>query len=242
MGMHLAEALNASKQILGEERGRLLDYLADCRAANLAWYLDRKILGVEEAERYDNGRLFKYAFNFCRTGGKVTFLRESTAAGAKMPDLRIDKEGFEFFVEVKMFRLASPGTTDPVSKITHAVSQGRKQLPASQIGFVAIDNFDLALEGDDSAGLIDGHFMGALCELHRRAAENPGGWDRPGGVILSASTGSRVNPGEVYDFTDFIWVNQQSRPSVPEQLAEYVSSSLPNGRVFDSNSECAEDA
>ena len=109
--------LDAAIDVLGHNRGPLLDYLAERGAVNLEWYLQRKIIDVNALECSDNERVLKYAYNFCLSAAEVTFLRESSAPGVKTPDLKVEMEPYLFYVEVKKFRGPGSGTGDPASKI-----------------------------------------------------------------------------------------------------------------------------
>ncbi len=252
VSMDVRDVLDAAKKRLGQNIEPVLDYLAKCGAVNLEWYLERKIVEVGDSEsEQDNRRVLKYAYNFCRSGAKVTFVRESSDPGVKTPDLKVEMGESQFYVEVKKFRAVGVDKSrvgsapDPISKIVGAVTWKRAQLPPWEVGFVAIDNFDHGLEWDDEGGFTHDHLVKALCELQRSAAQNPSGWKKPGGVIISANTTGGVvtvsdsAPVQV-EIPHFVWINEHSRPPVPERLAQWVSSSLPNGNIFDSDIECSE--
>ena len=164
----------AAIDLLGPQRGLVIGHLADCGAVNLDWYLQGKIIEAEPLERSDHARVLKYALNFCLNAAVVTFIQESSEPGNRTPDLKIATERYSFYVEVKQFRGPGAGTGDPASKIVYAVTEGRTQLPSSDLGFVAIDNFNLDVEWDSEGGQTHEHIVEAFCELERLAAENPG--------------------------------------------------------------------
>lgn len=213
----LSAVLEAAKQRLGQNIGPALDYLATREAVNLAWYLEEKIVKARDEEVRDHVRVLKYANIFCRKGANVTFLQETS--GVKTPDLKVELEPPGFFLEVKKFRLV-PHTANPVSKIVAAVTAKRLQLPSNEVGFVAIDNFDLGLEWDDQGGLTHHHIDEALCELERSAGENPNGWQKPSGAIIAASTSGGLG----VQIPHFVWINKKSKPPVSEEVARWLSS------------------
>ncbi len=219
--MDTEDVFEAAKERLGQNIEPSLDYLVKCDAVNLVWYLKEKIVELTDCEQVkDHLRPLKYAYIFCRKGAKVTFVRES-ASGT--PDLMVEIGQHGFYVEVKKFRVQGSSTT-PVEKIVNAVTIKRGQLPDSEVGFVAIDNFDPGLERADQGGLSHEHFDAALCELEHLATANPNGWQKPSGVIIAASTSGGIGISIPY----FVWVNKQSKPLVPEGLAGWLSSSLTN--------------
>jgi hypothetical protein len=210
----LSAVLKAAKQRLGRPA---LDYLATREAVNLAWYLEEKIIKARDEEVGDHVRVLKYADILCRKGAKVTFLRETW--GVKTPDLKVELEPSKFFLEVKRFRPV-PNTANPASKIVAAVTAKRLQLPSNEVGFVAIDNFDLHLESEDQCGLTDRHIHEALWELERSAGENPNGWQKPSGVIIAASTSGGLGT----QIPHFVWMNKKSKPPASEEAARWLSS------------------
>ena len=242
--MDLRDVLGAAKNVLDQNRGLLLDELGKCGALNLESYLRENILQVRDPESLsDNERPLGYAYSFCRSGATVTFVRKSSKSGVKTPDLKVEMgrpPSSPFYVEVRKFRFRLEPARDPVSKIVDAVTEKRNQLPPWEVGFIAIDNFDiLGLEGDDEGGLSHEHITQALCELDCLAAQNPSGWERPGGVIVRAATAVGAAAAQM-KFPHFLWINEHSRPRVPKRLAEWVASSLPHGMIFDPDTQCSE--
>ncbi len=185
------------------------------------WYIREKIVEVQDHdERRDHERVLKYAYNFFRSGATVTFVRESSDAKNKTPDLKVDLDGIPFYVEVKKFRLRVEQTGNPVLKIVAAIGEKRAQLPPSEVGFVAVDNFDLGIESDSEQGMTHEHIEAALCELERLAAVDQDGWRRPSGVIIASSTSGGIG----LSIPHFIWTNIHSNPSAPEGLSNWLSS------------------
>jgi hypothetical protein len=219
-------------QRLGQERKPILDRVVECDGGD--WYLREKIVKPANDDTVrDNERALKYAYNFCRNGATVTFVHEGSG---KTPDLEVKLEQQRFLVEVKKFRSQSKRASgDPVSKIVTAVTRKRVQLPDSEVGFVAVDNFDLGLESGNAEDLTHDHIVDALCELERLAAENPAGWRKPSGAIVAASTTGGVlsGPPVSIPFPHFVWMNGHGDPAAPQVLAAWLRSSLPHGILFD---------
>ncbi|MCH7579586.1 MAG: VCBS repeat-containing protein [Chloroflexi bacterium] len=169
---------------LPEDRREVFEFLMERGVVNLEWYLRTKIVGVAEAERNDHMMVLKYAYYFCLKDATVTLLRESPVPGEKMPDIEVAIGTGRFYVEVKKFREGS--ASDPVSKIVHAATIKRSQLRSGEVGFIALHNFDIRLEVAEEGGLTHSHIFAALCELQRRATQNPPAWEELGGVIFAA--------------------------------------------------------
>jgi len=224
----------------------MLDYLVECGAVNLQWYLQEKIVKVKDNQtRRDHERVLKYAYNFCLADANVAFLPEGTGSGVKMPDLRVDVEQASFYMEVKHFRMTLDDGNNPVLKIVATVTGKRSQLPPSELGLIAMDNFDLGLENHDELGLSHEHIVQAICELKRMAAENPAGWEMPSGVVFAACTsGGSVSLVQGLPappmFPHFVWANEQSVPSIPAGTVEWLARALPDGTIFDSDVACQE--
>ena len=212
-------------ELLGQDTVPILTRLMKCDGGD--WYLQEKIAGAPNHETLlDNTRPLKYAACFVDNGATVAFVRETST---QTPDLRVEVGLRTFYVEVRKFRMGlGDAPLHPASKIVDAVQRKRSQLPRGEIGFVAIDNFDLRLEPGFRHNLI----AEGLREIGRMAASNPNGWRRPSGVIVSAASNVSSGPGWV-DFPHFIWRNQHGECPPPDQLVKWLVSSLPSGSVFE---------
>lgn len=226
--MAMQETLERMVEIYGEDRRPLFELIAGSESEGYEWYLQAKIIDVADSEeRLDNDRALKYAYNFCKAGASVTFLKER--GNEKTPDLLVEIENLRFFMEVKKFRMKGETSSHPVSKVVDAVTSKRTQLPPSELGFVALDNFDISIE----SRMTHENIFEALTELDRASSENPAGWQLPGGVIFAACTlGGVVSSLEAVVFPHFIWLNQQSQPLIPAALASWIAGALPGGEVL----------
>ncbi len=212
-------------QIIGQAVARLdpLDRPSIERIAGMEnglWYLKEKINGAPDHKSVlDHTRPLKYAGLFDRADAQITFIRE--IPNQRTPDLIIEVGRYRFYLEVRKFELQITSSSYPVSKIVSAVTGKRGQLPDNEVGFVAIDNFDIELESVHEAMPYD-HIEAALSELERLATENPAGWKKPSGVIIAASTSGGIG----FSIPHFVWVNKQSEPPVSEELAGWIRSSF----------------
>ena len=211
----------------------VLERLVECDGGD--WYLREKIIKAPDTDSLTaNGRVLKYANCFVEGGARVTFVREGPA---KTPDLWALVNGTAFFLEVRRFRMNEQvPTRHPALKIVDAVVAKRSQLPDSDVGFVAIDNFDLFLESGDERGFTHEHIVDGLTELERRSRSNPEEWRQPSGVILKAmSSGgaSSVMPR----IPHFVWVNSASARPSSASLVRWITSALPDGEIFDATVE-----
>ena len=136
------------------------------------------------------------------------------------------------YVEVRKFRMGEKPSNHPVQKIVDAVRQKRRQLPRFEIGFVAVDNFDLRLE----PRLRHDRIAEGLCEIERLARYNPKGWQRPSGVIVAAASTMGSGP-VIHRPPHFVWINRSAECPPPDQLVEWLLSSLPSGRLFEATNE-----
>lgn len=234
MSANRAHVVEMAMQWEHPDYRQVLETLVDLEGGE--WYIREKIVKAPHAERRrDNGRVLKYAYNFCRNGGNVTFVREvRDRSGVKTPDLKvaIEQRAFTFYAEVKNFPFqGNSASTYPESKVVDAVRQKRRQLPDSEVGFVAIDNFDLHLELDGRA-MTHAHIDEALCELERLATENPNGWQEPSGVIIAASTSGGAFSGPV-SIPHLVWMNRYAAPAAPAWLTQWIANSLPDGQIID---------
>jgi len=207
-----------------------LEFLDQNGAEGLEWYLNEKILqAATTGEAKDHTRVLKYAYNFCLNGARVTFVQEGTG---KTPDLEFTINGLALYMEVKKLRISAANPSKHlVEKVVSAVENKRLQLPEDQIGFVAIDNFDLNVESVPDQGFTYEHLLDGLSEVDRLAHENPSGW-RPSGVILATHTSGGVSPPSPLSIPHFIWANECAEPKAPASLVGFIRSSLPDGKIF----------
>jgi len=239
---------------MNEERARLVEMAAERIHPDYSpvlerlvefdggdWYLREKIIKAPDSDSLTaNNRVLKYANYLAEGGARVTFVREGWA---RTPDLRALVNGTAFFLEVRRFRTTDGSAAKhPVEKIVSAVTTKRRQLPPSEIGFVAIDNFDLGLESRAERGFTHDHIVDGLCELERCAKSNPEGWRSPSGVIVAAHTsgGALSGPADNFGIPHFVWINAQSAVPVPDALAGWIRSSLPGGAIFDAGGMCSQ--
>jgi hypothetical protein len=195
------------------------------------WYLRDKLLRpMGDDEVRNNQRVLKYAYNFKRSGAKVTFVKELSVPTA---DLQVALRGWTFYLEVRKFNfLLEGGTSNPAEKLIDAIKKKRHQLPNSEIGLVAIDNFDLHVESIPDEGFSHEHIFHGLEEVHRLARENPGGWRKPNGVIVAAHTSGGASSVWPPRIPHFIWVNPSAEPKAPPELLHLIRSSLPDGEIY----------
>jgi hypothetical protein len=180
------------------------------------WYIDEKIVHApDDDQRRDNDRVLKYAYIFSLNGAEVEFVREHK--NHQTPDLKVTVNSTTFYVEVKKFGLVGSRSNHPVSKIVSAVTGKKRQLPDHEMGFVAIDNFDIKLELDGEAMTHDA-IEQAIAELERLAAANRSGWRKPSGVIIAASSTGGIG----VSIPHFIWLNNEAKPAVPNHLADWI--------------------
>ena len=233
----------------GEERARLIeraaqrihpDYtpvlerLVECEGGER--YLKERIIKAPDTDSLTaNSRVLKYANYLVEGGARVTFVREGRG---KTPDLMALVDGITFFLEVRRFRTTDGSVAKhPVEKIVGTVTTKRGQLPPSEIGFVAIDNFDLGLESHDERGFTHDHIVDGLCELERCAKSNPEGWRSPSGVIVAAMSTGGAGSG-VLCIPHFVWVNGSSDTPPPDRLIQWISAALRDGQLFDASIAC----
>ena len=138
---------------------------------------------------------------------------------------------------MKHFRGPDADTGDPVSKIVSAVTKKKTQLPSSEFGFLAIDNFDLGVESDPEGGPTHDYIIEAFCELERLAADNPGGWEAPSGVVIMTSS-AEGDAARRMEFPHLIWINHHSSPMVSLDLVAWIASALPQGEIVDMEAKC----
>ena len=216
--------IEKAAQRLGQDTKPILDRIVECDGGE--WYLREKIVKAPDDDALlDNSRPLKYAFNFLLNGAKIGFVREGAEPTS---DLMASVKGVTFYVEVRKFRMGIHEASGyPVSKIVDAITQKRNQLPKSEIGFVAIDNFDIRLEPGFGHELIDD----GLREVERLARANPEGWRRPSGVILA--TASAMGSGPYIDLPPhLVWTNPSAERSAPTLLIEWLVAALPNGKSW----------
>lgn len=224
-------------QMIEQARQRLhpwsdVDVAAIAECENGLWYLKTKIIEPHSNEEVLNHRrVLKYARDFAKRSANVAFLREGPQQTA---DLKVQIGMWTIFVEVGKFEpRVGDGTSYPAQKIVSAVEVKRAQLPEGEIGFVAVDNFDLNVESMPDEGFTHAHITDGLCELDRLARENPGGWRNPSGVIVAAHTSGGASSVWPPAIPHYIWVNSKARPPTPPEVVEFMRSSLPNGELFD---------
>ena len=206
----------------------VLERLVECEGGDR--YLREKIIKAPDADALrDNARVLKYAYNFLLSDGQVTFVREGAA---KTPDLLIVAAGCNVYVEVRKFQMNEQvPTRHPALKIVDAVVAKRGQLPRSEIGFVAIDNFDLYLESIDERGFTHEHIVDGLTEIERRTRSHPTEWAQPSGVILHAMSSGGAGSG-IPRIPHFVWVNVASARPAPPSLISWIAAALPDGEIF----------
>lgn len=217
------------RDIRQEARTRLgahaeaLDALTGPNVVDLDWYLKDKIVRPSDQEQFlDHVRVLKYACLFVLCDAQVTFLREMQSP---TPDLRIDVDGFTFYVEVKKFRMTEAPNATPSMKIVSAVHAKLPQLLPGSMNLIAIDNFDIHLEPK----LSHDHIRKAIEILGLRSADQPELYKNLSGLVLAASTGGGLfsTPEEI-SFPHFFWVNPSSANTLPPQLAQWIANALGN--------------
>lgn len=235
-----AQLIDMVAQRIGAEHTPVLQRVIECDGGD--WYLREKIIKAPDKDSLTaNRRVLKYANLLVKGGSQVTFVREGLT---KTPDLKALVERTDFFLEVRRFR-ATDGLVarHPVQKIVDAVIRKREQLPDTEVGLVAIDNFDLGLESEANAGFTHNHIVNALCELEGRAKDNPEGWRKPSGVIVAAHTSGGAltgPPSDSFGMPHFVWINPHAATPLPVDLAGWLCTSLPEGAIFDAGSMCAQ--
>ena len=234
MNEERARLVQMAAQRIHRDYTPVLERLVECEGGDR--YLRERIIKAPDADSLTaNSRVLKYANYLVEGGARVTFVREGRD---KTPDLRALVDGITFFLEVRRFRTTDGSAArHPVEKIVGAVTTKRGQLPPSEIGFVAIDNFDLGLESHDERGFTHDHIVDGLCELERCAKSNPEGWRSPSGVIVAAMSTGGTGSG-VLRIPHFVWVNGSSDTPPPDELIQWISAALRDGQLFDASIAC----
>jgi len=228
-----AKLIESAAECLGQNTKPILARLVECDGGD--WYLREKIVKAPDRERVrDNSRVLKYAAHFEANGGKITFVRERSG---RTPDLEVGVAECKFYMEVRHFRMSEEdASSGQASRIVDVVTKKKRQLPPSQIGFVAIENSDLRLESSDEDDLTHDHIVEGLCEIQRLATSNPDGWRQPSGVIVAAMSTWETAVSEP---PHFVWINRDGECRPPAQLVEWLLSSLPSSRLSKAPNECS---
>jgi hypothetical protein len=235
VGEERALLIERAAQRIHPDYTHVLERLVECEGGER--YLKERIIKAPDIDSLTaNSRVLKYANYLVEGGARVTFVREGRG---KTPDLMALVDGITLFLEVRRFRTTDGSAAKhPVEKIVGAVTTKRGQLPPSEIGFVAIDNFDLGLESHDARGFTHDHIVDGLCELERCAKSNPEGWRSPSGVIVAAM--STMGSGTIiHRPPHFVWINRGAECPPPAHLVDWLLSSLHSGRLFEATNECS---